>query len=123
MRAKSMSVLGGNSGRHLLVLSVSQFDPKGDIRGNGQASEVFGEIHFCGRCSRSIRDLGQTPLFSCVFNRCNLRDLLDWAVGAHYVLLVEGLKGRGPEMGLWASESIGKGQPPEIRREFYPCLF
>ena len=28
MRAKSMSVLGGNSGRHLLVLSVSQFDPE-----------------------------------------------------------------------------------------------
>jgi len=98
-------------------------DPKGDIRGNGQPPEVFGEIHFCGRCSRNIRDLDQTPLFSCVFNRCNLRDLLDWAVGAHYVLLVEGLKGRGPETGLWASESIGKGQPPEIRREFYPCLF
>ena len=93
-----MSFLGGTSGRHLLVLSVSQFDPKGDIRGNGQASEIFGEIHFCGRCSRSIRDLDQTPLFSCVFSRCNLRDLLDWAVGArihqHYVLLVEGLKGR-----------------------------
>ena len=52
-------------------------DPKGDIRGNGQASEVFGEIHFCGRCSRSIRDLGQTPLFSCVFNRCNQRSRLD----------------------------------------------
>jgi hypothetical protein len=32
-------------------------------------------------------------------------------------------KARGPETGLWASESIGKGQPPEIRREFYPCLF
>ena len=35
------------------------------------------------------------------------------------VLLPRSLqKARGPETGLWASEPIGKGQPPEIRREF-----